>query len=122
MANTLLDFAIYSAIVLAGGWYVAAKVVAWAIATINGYLLNRAWTFSIREGRKRTRLPHYTLVQGAGMLVNLVALVLLVEVGGLPSLPAQAIALPCSAATTFLANKHWTFRHRHPVAAAPTRA
>jgi putative flippase GtrA len=119
-ANTAIDTLIYAALVLAGTGYVGAKAFAAAVATVVGYQLNRRWTFRVGRLRQPGFLK-YCLVQSLGFVTNLAVLVLLVELAGLPALPAQLVALPTIAAVTFVGNKHWTFRTRasQAVAAAP---
>ena len=111
--NTAIDFALYALLVLGGVWYVAAKVMAWAVATVNGYVLNRRWTFEAGPFC-RVGLAKYTAVQASGMAVNVGLLVALVELAGVGQLLAQVIAAPLAALVTFLANRHWTFRSPVP--------
>lgn len=117
--NTAVDTAVYALLVLAGGGYVLAKLAAAIVATVNGYALNRRWTFRAGDFRAAS-LARYVLVQAIGFGTNLVVLVSLVEGAGMPPLEAQLLSLPAVAAVTFLANKHWTFRPmlREPGSAA----
>ena len=109
-SNTAVDFAVYALIVLLGGWYVAAKIVAACAGMINGYIHNGRWTF--RAGRFRVQtLARYGVVALGGLALNLALLVLLVEDLHVHKILGQAIAIPFVAGLTFVANRRWTFRH-----------
>jgi putative flippase GtrA len=107
-SNTAVDFAVYAALVLSGFPYVGAKVVAASVAMVNGYILNRRWTFRAGAYQLRT-LARYVGVALGGLAVNVAVLVLLVEVLGVNKLLAQAIVIPFVALMTFAGNRLWTF-------------
>lgn len=111
VANVIIEFTLYAALVHLGLWYVAAKVVAVLAANANGYTFNRLWTF--RAGRhQHATLVRYAIVQGTGLLLNLGLLTLMVEVAGVGEIAAGGLAIPVVAAYCFLANRFWTFgRH-----------
>lgn len=54
----------------------------------------------------------YALVGVSGLVVDLVALVLLFEVVGLPLLWANAISFSLAVTNNYLLNRHWTFGRR----------
>ena len=111
VANTLIDFLIYAALVQLGLWYVAAKLISVAVANINGYTFNRIWTF--RAGRyQHVTLIRYLTVQGTGLLLSLAIVTLLVEVVGTGEIIAGALGIPVVAVYCFALNRLWTFgRH-----------
>ncbi len=51
IANTVVSFALFNLFLWMGWWSVAAVSVAFALTTFMSYLLNRAWTFEIKDGR-----------------------------------------------------------------------
>ena len=51
IANTIVSFALFNVFLWMGWWSVAAVTVAFALTTCMSYLLNRAWTFEIKDGR-----------------------------------------------------------------------
>lgn len=109
VANVAIDFALYALLVSLGVWYPLAKILSVIVATGNGYTLNRLWTF--RAGAHRNvLLTRYVTVQAGCLVANLTLLALLIEVGGLGKVTAQAIALPVIALCSFLAQRMWTFR------------
>ncbi len=110
VANTLLSYAAYAALVQAGVQYVAASILAFLLGATSGYLLNRSWTFRARDtGRARVL---YVSVQALGLVANAALLWILVGRAGLPELPAQAVAIPPVTLATFLVNRRWTFSTR----------
>ena len=49
--NTIVSFALFNIFLWMGWWSVAAVSVAFALTTFMSYLLNRIWTFDIKDGR-----------------------------------------------------------------------
>jgi len=108
VANAAIDIAVFAVLVHFGVWYVAARVLSVATATLNGYFFNRTWTF--RAGaHQRGKLARYVTVQGVGLLINLGILTFCVEVLALPKVASAALAVPVVAAYCFLTNRLWTF-------------
>ncbi|MDP9212278.1 MAG: GtrA family protein [bacterium] len=109
LMTTAINFAVYGALLWFGVFYIVAAVIAFVVATLNSYTLNRIWTF--RAGVHRIRkLAKFTAVQTVGLSLNLAGLVLLVEVAGLHAFPAQVIANGLVVLSNFAGNKFWTFR------------
>jgi putative flippase GtrA len=106
--NTVLDSLVYAVLIHVGLGYVVAKLIAAAVALLNGFAFNRRWTFREPTARLK-RLPRYVVVQAAGTGANLAVLVALVEGLSLNPLIGQLIALPAVAGITFVGNKLWTF-------------
>jgi dolichol-phosphate mannosyltransferase len=85
-----------------------AATVAFLVAVTNNFLWNRGWTFRGHGGAATHQAARFLAVSLAGFGWNLVALALLIA-AGLPSVPAQAIAIATATPLTFLGNKLWTF-------------
>lgn len=51
IANTVVSFVLFNLFLRMGWWSVAAVSAAFALTTFMSYLLNRTWTFEIRDGR-----------------------------------------------------------------------
>jgi putative flippase GtrA len=77
---------------------------------INSYLINRVWTFEVKEKKKAGEFMRFVAVNIVSMGVNLGALKLLVVYGGLLPELAQAFAIAASLVVNFAGNKWWTFR------------
>jgi putative flippase GtrA len=113
VSNTLLSFAVYTLLLkVFGVWYLAASAIGFGVGAVNGFLLNRRWTFSEHVGDALTPV-RWTVVQGCGLLVNLGLVYLFVAGAGLDELLGQACATGIVVVGTFIANRAWTFR-MHP--------
>ena len=109
LTTTAINFAVYVVLLLAGVYYLTAAVAAFSVATLNSYTWNRIWTF--RAGRHHVgKLAKFTMVQLAGLSLNLLGLWLLVEYAGLHEFPAQVLANGAVVVSNFIGNKFWTFR------------
>ena len=121
ISNTLITFAVYTVLLkVFGVWYLAASAIGFIVGAINGFLLNRRWTFADHVGDAYTPV-RWGIVQTGGLGLNLGLLYLLVHDASIDKLLAQAIATVVVTVTTFLVNRAWTFRHV-PLAEEPSRA
>jgi putative flippase GtrA len=107
--NTLVTLLATAAGLALGLHYLTAGALAFALGAVNGYVLNRSWTF--RAGGPRARgLARYVTVQGLCLGLDVALLRLLHGTLGLPELVAQATALPPVTITAFTINRRWTFQ------------
>jgi putative flippase GtrA len=94
--------------------YQIAAVLAWLVAVLNNFVINRHWTFDASAGRVHFQALRFFVVSLAAFaLVNLVLLTLLVEEVGMGKVPAQALAVAAATPFNFLGNKLWSFRMHH---------
>jgi len=113
LSNTLLTFAVYTVLLKGFGvWYLAASAIGFAVGAINGFLLNRRWTFRGHVGDALTPV-RWAIVQSCGLAVNEGLLFLFVHDAGVNKLLAQAFATVVVTISTFFVNRAWTFR-MHP--------
>jgi putative flippase GtrA len=110
----VVNIAVYALFVhVFGVPYQVAAVVAWLVAVLNNFVINRHWTFDAPAGRVHFQALRFFLVSlAAFLLVNLVLLTLLVEEAGMAKVPAQALAVAAATPFNFLGNKLWSFRMR----------
>jgi putative flippase GtrA len=107
----LVNLAVYALFVHSVGVdYRMASVVAWFVAVLNNFVLNRHWTFDAGDGRAHSQAVRFFLVSLLAEAFSLVLLTLLVEGAGLAKVPAQALAVAASMPLNFLGNKLWSFR------------
>jgi dolichol-phosphate mannosyltransferase len=90
--------------------YHIAAVVAWLVAVINNFILNRHWTFDAGGNRARSQAVRFLVVSLVALGFSLLFLTLLVEAAGMAKVPAQALAVAASMPLNFLGNKLWSFR------------
>jgi putative flippase GtrA len=112
ISNTLLTFAVYTLLLKGFGvWYVAASGVGFIVGAVNGFLLNRRWTFREHVGDALTPV-RWGVVQGCGLLANLGLVYTFVSGAGADELVGQAFATVIVTVATFFVNRAWTFRAR----------
>lgn len=107
-SNTALTWCVFAASTALGAWYPAAAAFAFALGAVNGYTLNRVWTF--RAGGFDSRaLGRYVVIQIGAMLTNVGLVVALVEGFALHRLLAQLVAIPIVSMLSFGASRNWAF-------------
>jgi putative flippase GtrA len=110
LGNTVLSYVVYATLVAAGAPYLAAGALAFTVGAINGYRLNRLWTFRASDSLgPRIR---YLTVQAAGLAVTTGLLWLTVSAEGMHRLGGYLVTVPLVTLATFAANRSWTFRRR----------
>jgi putative flippase GtrA len=121
ISNTLITFAVYTVLLkVFGVWYIAASAIGFVVGAINGFLLNRRWTFAGHVGDAYTPV-RWGIVQTGGLGLNLALLYAFVHGAGLDKLVAQALATVAVTVSTFFVNRAWTFRHTPAEPASETR-
>jgi putative flippase GtrA len=106
--NTALTLATY-AVMLAIGFPVAlAGALGWGVGAVNGYLLNRAWTF---RGAARGAVPaaRYVAVQLMGSALNAALLAIAVGREQLPRLAGELVVIAPVTLLTFVLCRGWVF-------------
>lgn len=109
VANTLISFLAYRLLLLVGTPYLVAAPIAFAVGAVNGYVLNRRWTFAARD-TTRARIS-YVVVQAAAAGATTL-LVLLFVAAGTGKVGAYLAAIPPVTVSAFAANRLWTFADR----------
>ncbi|HMD57100.1 MAG TPA: GtrA family protein [Solirubrobacteraceae bacterium] len=107
----VVNLAVYALFVHSVGVnYHIASVVAWFVAVVNNFLLNRHWTFDAGEGQASFQAIRFVLVSLVALAFSQLLLTVFVEVAGVSKVPAQALAVAGSMPLNFLGNKLWSFR------------
>lgn len=110
VSNTVIFFLVYTLLVqVFGVWYLLASAIGFVAGAINGFLLNRSWTFRGHRGDALTPV-RWGVVQSCGLGLDEALLYLLVKGAGMDKLVAQAVAIGVVVVVTFVANRAWTFR------------
>ena len=117
VSNTLLTLVVYTVLLkVLGVWYLAASAIGFAVGAVNGFLLNRRWTFRGHVGDALTPV-RWGIVQTCGLAVNEALLYLFVHDAHVDKLLAQVCATAVVTVSTFFVNRAWTFRVHAPAAA-----
>ena len=90
--------------------YRVANILAWLVAVLNNFVLNRHWTFAAAAGNARFQAIRFFVVSLVAEGFSLLVLTLLVEGACMGKVPAQAVAVALSMPLNFLGNKLWSFR------------
>jgi putative flippase GtrA len=118
-SNTLIGYGIYAICLdLLGVQYELSLAIAYVIGAVNGYVLNRHWTFRGHDADHTTSGGRYAAIQVAAFLVNLGLLHAAVAWLGVEKNIAQAVVVPLVFAATFVPNRLWSFAHRGDTAIA----
>jgi putative flippase GtrA len=112
ISNTLVFVAAYAICVEIGVWYIAASAIGYTLGSINGYVLNRRWTFRAGHLSHTTSASRYTLVQIVAALANLGLLYVFVDGIGTDRIVGQVIVIVIVQLLSFLAHRAWSFAHR----------
>ncbi len=107
----VVNLAVYAFFVHSVGVdYRVAAVLAWLVAVLNNFVLNRHWTFDARDGQVHFQAMRFFVVSLVAFGFSLLLLTLFVEGAGMPKVLAQALAVGASTPLNFLGNKLWSFR------------
>ena len=107
LSNTMLSFIVYRLLLAVGAWYLLAAPVAFAVGALNGYVLNRRWTFAAPDTTRARVL--YIVVQAAGALSTCALVLFFVRALGTGRVWAYLAAIPPVTLCMFAANRLWTF-------------
>jgi len=107
-----INVGIYRVLLAGGVHYLLGATISFLVAVSSNYTWNRLWTFRDQRGHVGVQGMRFFTVSVAALAVNLVALDLLVHVGGLGKFLANAIAIPLVTPLNFVGNKLWSFRRK----------
>jgi putative flippase GtrA len=110
MSNTAVSLLTYAGLLRIDVIYPVAGAIAFLAGAVNGYVLNRRWTFAAADTWRARR--RYVLVQLAGLGATTALLWMLVSLASLGRITAYALTIPAVTLATFTANRGWTFRSR----------
>jgi len=119
ISNTVLFLAAYAICVHIGVWYIAASAIGYTLGSINGYVLNRRWTFRAHELSHTTSASRYALVQLVAALGNVGLLYVFVDGIGVDRIVGQVVVILIVQLLSFVANRAWSFAHRGEELGAP---
>jgi putative flippase GtrA len=109
-SNTAVSLLTYAGLLRIDVVYPVAGAIAFLAGAVNGYVLNRRWTFAAPDTWRARR--RYLLVQLAGLVAATALLSILVSLASLGRITAYAVTIPAVTLATFTANRGWTFRSR----------
>jgi putative flippase GtrA len=111
--NTALTLGTYAALVALHAPVALAGALSWGVGAVNGFVLNRAWTF---RGTARGALPaaRYAVVAMAGSGLNAALVSIAVSEEHLPRIAGELAVLPPVTALSFVLCRSWVFAPEAP--------
>ena len=110
--NTLFGYGVFAVLELTLGGdihYLVLLAVSQALATLNAFAGYRLLVFKV-SGTLLRDLARFSVVYVGAFVVNVATLPLLVEVGGIPDLIAQALVVGATVIASFFAHRSFSFR------------
>lgn len=104
-----VDFASFALLRWLGLALVASNVVAFSLAFLTGFAINRRWTFAATSDAVGRQMARYGVTAAVGLVLNSAVLLALVAAGA-PELVAKAVATGFSAAVNFVMSRAWVFK------------
>jgi putative flippase GtrA len=111
--NTAVFFVSYWVLLQLGVQYLAASAVGYTNGSINGYILNRRWTFQAGHVSVTRSARRYAFVQLVALAANVGLLYLFVDGLRTEKKIAQVVVIVIVQLISFLAHRAWSFAHRH---------
>jgi putative flippase GtrA len=121
VANTLVTLASYALLLHARVPIAVAGGASYALGGVNGFALNRRFTFAHR-GRLTRAALRYGAVAAVGAVLDAVLLHLLVRDASVPRALGELAAVPPVTVATFLACRAWAFAPEPDAPTAPRSA
>ncbi|HUA11407.1 MAG TPA: GtrA family protein [Solirubrobacteraceae bacterium] len=90
--------------------YHVASAIAWLVAVLNNFVLNRHWTFSATHSRPHGQAARFLIVSLLAFVFSQVLLTIFVAYAGMDKVLAQALAVGLATPLNFIGNKLWSFR------------
>jgi putative flippase GtrA len=111
--NTALTLATYAVLVALHAPVALAGAAGWAVGAVNGFVLNRAWTF---RGTARGAVPaaRYAVVALAGSGLNAALVSIAVSEQHLPRIAGELAVLPPVTVLSFVLCRSWAFAPETP--------
>jgi len=108
--NTLVFASIFYAMYrFAKIHYLISTTSAYALATINSFLINRTWTFDSRANSKK-KFVKFVLINVLSAGINSLLMYLFVDKVGFNVLLSQAVTILVTMCVNYIGNRMWTFR------------
>lgn len=107
--SNAVGYGLYLLLTGAGMGHKTAMTLLFIVGTLQTFVFNKKWSFEYQHKEDRTVLLRYFATYGLGYVVNLVALLVLVDQGGLPHTIVQAAMILVVAALMFILQKFWVF-------------
>ena len=109
-ASNVVSYAIYLVLTRIGLAPKVAMTLLYSIGVLQTFVFNKKWSFRF-AGATKPALVRYATAYALGYVINLLALMLLVDRAGLPHQVVQGGMILVVAVMLFLAQRYWVFPH-----------
>ena len=110
LLNTVVSYLSYVLLIELSVNYQASNVISYIIGMITSYLLNKSWTFKVKERSKIRIIIKFMIVNLLALLVSLSIVILMVEKFDINIYIGQLFAITGSLAINFSGQKFWVFK------------
>jgi putative flippase GtrA len=110
-AVVFVDLVSFQSLVIAHVWLPLTTTVAFALATLTHFSLNKLWTFRVRGKPHAYQLGAYVAVLSASFVITQTVVLVSVEVLRLAPLAGKVAALFVQLPVSFFGHRYFTFRH-----------
>lgn len=115
LLSNAIGYCLYLLLTGAGMGHKSAMTLLFVVGTLQTFIFNKKWSFKYQQ-EDRSVMLRYIATYSLGYLVNLAALVVLVDRAGFPHAVVQAAMIFIIALLVFVLQKFWVF----PARANPT--
>jgi putative flippase GtrA len=115
-ANTVFSLAVFATLHATLGDrapYLVLLVLTYAIGIVVSFVSQRVLVFRV-QGRALGDFVRFAAVQVLAFALNALLLAAIVEIVGMPVVPAQAVALATVVVVTYFSHLHFSFRRPRP--------
>jgi putative flippase GtrA len=110
-SNGVVTVGVYTLLLALGIAYPVAAIVGYGAGILNGYTWNRLWTFETGSFHL-PEFSRYVVVQGSGLLLNLLLLYVLIDRLGVARGLSEILSIVPVVLLTYIFNRWWTFQPR----------
>jgi len=112
--NTFIDLGVLNILIFVGGtavgiWFSVFKGIAFIVAVLNSYVLNKYWTFEAKTEEKGKEFLSFLLVSIVGFVINVGVASFLVNIIGAPETVSQNMWANIAAITATFTGMLWNF-------------
>jgi putative flippase GtrA len=106
-----IEFTVFSILVLYFRvYYISGNVLAFGVAFLIGFWLQKTWTFRNYERRYKTQITKFLIIVGIGFLLNNFFVYLFIGVLGFPVLISKPLQLFSVFFWNYSGQRFWTFK------------
>ncbi|NCC30514.1 MAG: GtrA family protein [Chloroflexia bacterium] len=121
LVSNILLYLLYLMLTATGVGHKSAMSLLFAVGTVQTFIFNKNWTFA-HCGFLQASFFRYVAAYSLAYLLNLTALLILVDNLGYPHQAVQGVMILILALMLFLLQKYWVFRVPTPAKHVESRA